>query len=196
MEIGAVSTRGVATRPGYSAAKQRTIDTALRLFAEHGVSGTSLQMIADAVGITKAAVYHQFRTKDEIVVAVVESELAGLAAAVSVAESQDDAVRARQVLVEQVVALVVRRRQLVGMLQTDPVLVRSLAENAPFQRMIEGLIAAHIGDVGDSGVKVKVAMVSAAIGGAVTHPLVADLDDEVLYTHLLEITHRLLEIPG
>jgi AcrR family transcriptional regulator len=196
VEIGAVSTRGVATRPGYSAAKQRTIDTALRLFAEHGVSGTSLQMIADAVGITKAAVYHQFRTKDEIVVAVVESELAGLAAAVSVAESQDDAVRARQVLVEQVVALVVRRRQLVGMLQTDPVLVRSLAENAPFQRMIEGLIAAHIGDVGDSGVKVKVAMVSAAIGGAVTHPLVADLDDEVLYTHLLEITHRLLEIPG
>ncbi|MBY8859224.1 TetR/AcrR family transcriptional regulator [Nocardia sp. CA2R105] len=194
--MGAVSTSGVATRPGYSAAKQRTIDTALRLFAEHGVSGTSLQMIADVVGITKAAIYHQFRTKDEIVVAVVESELAGLAAAVSVAESQDDAVRARQVLVEQVVALVVRRRQLVGMLQTDPVLVRSLAENAPFQRMIEGLIAAHIGDVGDSGVKVKVAMVSAAIGGAVTHPLVADLDDEVLYAHLLEITHRLLEIPG
>ncbi|WP_245714021.1 TetR/AcrR family transcriptional regulator [Nocardia vaccinii] len=196
MEAVAGPTNGVAARPDYSAAKQRTIDTAIRLFAEHGVSGTSLQMIADAVGITKAAVYHQFRTKDEIVVAVVESELAGLAAAVSVAESQDDAELAQRVLVEQVVALVVRRRQLVGMLQTDPVLARSLAENEPFQRMIEGLIAAHVGDVGESGIRVKVAMVSAAIGGAVTHPLVADLDDEVLFTHLLEITHRLLRMPG
>lgn len=196
MEVVAGPANGVAARPDYSAAKQRTIDTAIRLFAEHGVSGTSLQMIADAVGITKAAVYHQFRTKDEIVVAVVDSELAGLAAAVSVAESQDDSESARQVLVEQVVALVVRRRHLIGMLQTDPVLVRSLAENKPFQRMIEGLIAKHVGDVGDSGVRVKVAMVSAAIGGAVTHPLVADLDDEVLFAHLLEITHKLLEMPG
>lgn len=38
------------------------------LFAEDGVSGPSLQMIADAVGITKAAFYHQFRTKDHIVI--------------------------------------------------------------------------------------------------------------------------------
>ncbi|WP_067669880.1 TetR/AcrR family transcriptional regulator [Nocardia miyunensis] len=185
----------VVVRPPYSAAKQRTVDTALRLFAEHGVGGTSLQMIADAVGITKAAIYHQFRTKDEIVLAAVESELNGLEAAVAAAESQDSAERVREVLVEQVVGLVVRRRQLVGMLQTDPVMIRSLAENAPFQRMIERLIASHIGDTSHSGVRVKVAMVSAAIGGAVTHPLVTDLDDEVLYTHLLDITHRLLQLP-
>ena len=46
------------------------LDAALALFADNGVSGTSLQMIADAVGITKAAVYHQFRTKEQIVLAV------------------------------------------------------------------------------------------------------------------------------
>ena len=34
---------------------QRIIDAALELFAEHGVGGTSLQMIADRVGVTKAA---------------------------------------------------------------------------------------------------------------------------------------------
>jgi hypothetical protein len=34
-----------------------------------GVGGTSLQMIADAIGVTKAAVYHQFNTNEEIVVA-------------------------------------------------------------------------------------------------------------------------------
>ncbi len=37
-------------------------------------------MIADAIGVTKAAVYHQFKTKEEIVVAAVEVELARLEA--------------------------------------------------------------------------------------------------------------------
>ena len=41
----------------------------------HGSGGTSLQMIADAIGVTKAAVYHQYRTKDEIILAAAEDEL-------------------------------------------------------------------------------------------------------------------------
>ena len=53
-------------------AQHRVLDAALSLIADNGVGGTSLQMIADAVGVTKAAVYHQFKTKDEIVLAVAE----------------------------------------------------------------------------------------------------------------------------
>ena len=37
---------------------------ALELFARRGVSGTSLQDIADHLGVTKAAVYYQFRSKE------------------------------------------------------------------------------------------------------------------------------------
>jgi AcrR family transcriptional regulator len=51
-------------------ARQRVLDAALELFAEHGVSGTSLQMIADRLGLTKAAVYHQFPAKEDIAVAI------------------------------------------------------------------------------------------------------------------------------
>ena len=53
----------------------RVLVVALDLFAEHGVHGTSLQMIADDIGVTKAAVYHQFKTKEAIVVGAVEIEL-------------------------------------------------------------------------------------------------------------------------
>jgi AcrR family transcriptional regulator len=63
---------------GGSGGQQRVLEAALDLFAEHGVSGTSLQMIADRMGVTKAAVYHQFRTKEEIVFAVIDPDLAGL----------------------------------------------------------------------------------------------------------------------
>src|SRR5579862_7894371 len=66
------SSAGIAlaedSRAGYSRAQVRVSEAALELFSQHGVGGTSLQMIADALGVTKAAVYHQFKTKDEIVI--------------------------------------------------------------------------------------------------------------------------------
>jgi hypothetical protein len=36
-------------------------------------------------------------------------------------------------------------------------------------------------------------MVLAAIGGAVTHPLVAELDDDALRSHLLHLTWKFLD---
>ncbi len=51
---------------------QRVLDAALELFAEQGFEGTSLQQIADRLGVTKAAVYYHFRTKDELLAALVE----------------------------------------------------------------------------------------------------------------------------
>src|SRR5690349_19766190 len=59
--------QGLAAR--YSPTRMRTIEASLEQFADHGVSGTSLQTIADSLGVTKAAIYHQFPTKDAIVVA-------------------------------------------------------------------------------------------------------------------------------
>ena len=37
-------------------------------------------------------------------------------------------------------------------------------------------------------------MLSAAIGGAVIHPLVADLDDETLRAELLDVARRFLHV--
>jgi AcrR family transcriptional regulator len=80
----------------FTAAQTRIVDAALALFAEHGISGTSLQMIADAIGVTKAAVYHQYNTKDEIVLAVAQVVLARLDAAVTAAEAERSRARARE----------------------------------------------------------------------------------------------------
>src|SRR5262245_6193944 len=95
-----------------SAAQLRIVNAALELFAEHGVGGTSLQMIADTIGVTKAAVYHQFKTKEEIVVAAAEVELANVQAAVEAAEAEPDPQRARDVLVGRIVDLAVERRRM------------------------------------------------------------------------------------
>lgn len=50
------------------------------LFAEHGFDGTALQDVASAVGVTKQAVLHHFRTKDELRQAVLAELFAHWAA--------------------------------------------------------------------------------------------------------------------
>lgn len=61
---------------------QRRTDTraqlqsvALELFAERGYDGTSLREIAERLGITKAAVYYHFRSKDELLASLIEDFL-------------------------------------------------------------------------------------------------------------------------
>jgi AcrR family transcriptional regulator len=56
----------------------RLLDTARRLFLEHGYAGTSLQMIADELGVTKAALYYHVKTKDELLAALITPALSAL----------------------------------------------------------------------------------------------------------------------
>jgi AcrR family transcriptional regulator len=178
----------------HSAARTRVLDAALDLFAQHGVSGTSLQMIADAVGITKAAVYHQFRTKDQIVIAVTERELGRLLPALEEAEAHGHGPQARDALLECVVEMAVRDRRLVRTLQFDPVVVRLLAEHKPFQRFMDRLYQVLLSDAGLDG-RIEAAMFSGAISTAVMHPLVADIDDDTLLDRVTDMIRRLLGLP-
>jgi AcrR family transcriptional regulator len=179
----------------HSEAQLRSIAAALELFADHGVSGTSFQMIADAVGVTKAAVYHQFKTKDALVLAVAEVALAQLEAALDAAEAEPSPNQARAVLLTQVIDLAVERRRWVRALQGDPVMVRLLGSHAPFLDLIHRVYALLLDQDADRASHVRTAIVSAAIGGAIVHPLVADLDDETLRAELMAVARRLFDLP-
>ena len=176
----------------HTAAKTRIIDAALALFAERGISGTSLQMIADAIGVTKAAVYHQYNTKDEIILAVTQVVLAGLEAAVTEAEAGRSRTRAREVLIAAMIDLAVDSRQMASVLQRDPVMLRFLEEHEPFRRVMERVNRVLMGGALDARARVQAAIFASAIGGAVIHPLVLDLDDESLRSQLLKQARKLL----
>jgi AcrR family transcriptional regulator len=178
-----------------SAAQRRITTAALELFTEHGVNGTSLQMIADAIGVTKAAIYHQFKTKEELVLAAAEVDLMGLQTALDAAEAQEYLPQARMEVLARVIDLAVERRRMVSAFQRDPVMVRFLAEHEPFRQLMERLhTVLTAGDTGPEA-RVRAAMISAAIGGAVMHPLVVDLDDDTLRAQLLGLTRRLFDLP-
>jgi AcrR family transcriptional regulator len=178
-----------------TAAQTRVLDAALKLIAEKGVSGTSLQMIADAMGVTKAAVYRQFKTKEEIVIAITEREMSSLEDAVEAAEAAGHPVRAREVLLERMIDQAIERRGVVSVLQFDPVIIRLQAEHEPFQRFIERLYAALLGTEAGVEARFHAAMLSSAISVAVMHPLLADLDGDTLRTQLTQMTRRMLDLP-
>jgi AcrR family transcriptional regulator len=173
----------------------RTLRAAAELFAEHGVGATSYQMIADAIGVTKGAIYHQFNTKDEIIIAVAEMELAPLEDALEAAEALDGRIEARELLLSLVIEHAVQHRRGANTLQFDPVIVRLLSEHEPFQRFIERLYGKLIGDGPGPDTQVRLAALTCVIGGTVSHPLVADLDDDTLRTQLLEMARRIVVLP-
>ncbi|WP_280784377.1 TetR/AcrR family transcriptional regulator [Rhodococcus opacus] len=50
----------------------KLMQAAERLFAQQGVAGTSLQELADAVGLTRTGIYHYVKNKDEMLEALVK----------------------------------------------------------------------------------------------------------------------------
>jgi len=49
--------------------RQELIETAIRLFAEHGFHATGIDRIAEAAQISKKTMYNYFRSKEELIVA-------------------------------------------------------------------------------------------------------------------------------
>jgi AcrR family transcriptional regulator len=163
-----------------TAAQNRVVSAAVTLFARNGVGGTSLQMIADEIGVTKAAVYHQYQSKEDIVLAAAEMELARLRAVVDAASTRDE-------LIGGIVDLAVEGRRTVGTMLSDPVIVGYFAKDKAFKVVMRKMQALLMGDDAGPEARVRTAMLVAAVSGAVLHPFVIDLPDDVLRANLLEL---------
>ena len=105
--------------------RQQILETAQRLFTELGYDATSLQMIADELGLTKAAVYYHFRAKREILHATMQPEMQRLEALLDEAAT----IRGRRAridhLVDGFVDFLVRHRLYAAMASTDPAAKRN-----------------------------------------------------------------------
>jgi AcrR family transcriptional regulator len=180
---------GTATAPLPSVAKARITAASLELFARHGVGGTSLQMIADRVGVTKAAIYHQFKTKDGIVLAAAEAELARIEAVLEKAGAERSRTRARQVMLSGIVDFAVEGRRTASVILNDPVVLRFFSGHERYLSMVDRLNDLLMGPDREDD-RVQTVLFMAAISGAVMHPMVADLDDDTLRGQLLRLAKR------
>jgi AcrR family transcriptional regulator len=137
-------------------------------------------------------VYHQFRTKDEIVLAVADDELARLEAVIETAEREPSRNRARDALITGMVDLAIDRGPKVSTILSDPVIVGFFADDDRFHDVMHRLRHLLVGNDADPRGGIRTAMLIAAISGAVMHPFVADLDDEIVRVELLRLARGFL----
>lgn len=90
------SGKGERTRSGI-------VECAMKLFYAHGYDGTSFSDIVEASGLVRGNIYHYFKSKDDILKAVVEQHLAGYQALLAQWEGETSDPRARlQAFVEMI----------------------------------------------------------------------------------------------
>jgi len=176
---------------GTADTRTRLIEAAIDLFTRHSFAGTSLQMIADELGFTKAAIYHHFRTREQLLAAVIEPMLDELRAVVESAEAKRTPHARAEHMLSGYAALAVRNRGLVAVLATDPSVATVLTDRAEWGKLILRQLAllADV-DPGPAG-EVKAAVVFAGIAGA-AGPTWGNLDDDALREHLVDAGRRVL----
>lgn len=165
------------------------LDTALDLFSQHGFDGTSLQLIADRLGVTKAAVYYHFHTKDEILAALVDpsfDELEQLAADSAAARPS----ARREDWLARYIDYLLGHRAVTQYLSQD---IAALTRPIVWERaqLLSGKIESLV--TGDPhGARAQLwgsAVLRGLIGAVLSSP---DADDEWLRIELNEIGHQLI----
>lgn len=173
-------------------ARDRVLDAAFELFTEHGVHGTSVKMIADRIGVGKAAVYNQFHAKEDIAFEVARPVLEDMARVVRIAESFTDPQERQAVAISGLVEIAVRHRRLTAVFYGDPAIAQVLnarpemkAVATNFRQMVE---SSDRGTVN----RIAISMIMAGIHVSVADPEFDDIDDADLRAAVLEVSHRIL----
>jgi AcrR family transcriptional regulator len=188
----ATPVRGTSTRAAQAErTRQQILETAERLFAEHGYDATSLQMIADEMGLTKAAVYYHFPAKVDIRHAILMPRVQQLGTLLDEAA----AIRGRRARIEHLVDgfvdFFVESRQY-PLTSTDPAAKREKLDEEPLS-MRRRVVALIFGDSPTAAERLAVRAVSCIPEFL---PELADLSDEELREALRTTMLHILRVPS
>jgi AcrR family transcriptional regulator len=111
--------------------RERIQAVALELFAEHGYEATSLREIAERLGVTKAALYYHFRSKEDIVRSFTEDYVAELDHLLAWGAAQPRTPQTRAALLVRYTDMVSGRLEVLRFLEQNQAAVHQLmAEHA------------------------------------------------------------------
>jgi AcrR family transcriptional regulator len=168
----------------------RILDAALELFSEHGFEGTTLQQIADRLGVTKAALYYHFPSKDDLLDALHAPLTADLETLLTEYEDRERTPAMRRAFIEEYIDYLLLHRRLIAYVVRDlaalsrPTFAKGAVER---RRRIEALIA---GGELDFAEQVRTGMVVGGAQAIIAH--YRDRDAEELRAALIEVTGMLL----
>ena len=108
--------------------RDRILHVALELFTEQGYDGTSLREIAERLNVTKAALYYHFKSKEALLLSLMEELKESIDALVAWAREQEFSAEFQVEVLERLADLFYGdASRIVRLLQENQPVIRSLA---------------------------------------------------------------------
>jgi AcrR family transcriptional regulator len=129
--------------------RSRAQKVALELFAEQGYEKTSLREIAERLGVTKAALYYHFKSKEDIVHSFTDDYFAEIDALLDWAKGQPRTEQTRQEVLDRYVGTVLAGSEVFRFLEQNRASVETMEAGkerfARFRERLETLVDVLVG---------------------------------------------------
>jgi len=167
------------------------LDVSLELFSEHGFEGTTLQQIADRLGVSKAALYYHFESpKDEILKALVAPVTDGIDALLDEYESRDWTPAERRNFLKEYLNYLLAHRRVIAYMTSDLAIIAHPVVSGGHQRRRARIEAMLLGDASSFREKVRLTMAFSGVMAVIArHP---EVDAEELREALVDAASTLL----
>jgi len=170
--------------------RSRFLDAALDLFVEHGYNGTSLQMIGDRLGVSKAAVTYHFKSKDDLIRAVIAPAFHELQELLDGAEAIKRESARRTHALDGYVDYLIRQRRVASWLSRDVAAIGHPVVYEPAQQLTGRIDALLIAGPHDEIAQIWGSAITQALTGPILNPV--SISDGDLREQLLAIGHQLI----
>jgi AcrR family transcriptional regulator len=175
--------------------RRRMLDTAMKLFSQYSFAGTSLQMIADELNLTKAAIYYHFRTREQLLIALMQPMLREIGQVVESAQRRRGARARAEAMLNGYADIVARNRSLTAVTVFDPSVSSVLRNQPEWAALIDRQLAllAAAGSAASGQINAAVVMTGLAGAASTANPQLAD---DALRNELVDVGRRILELPA
>lgn len=181
--------------PRRSDTRERIQQVALELFSEQGYEKTSLREIAERLGVTKAALYYHFTTKEEILGSLVTDVARSIDELLDWARSQPRSAETRQEILHRLADLVQGRwRPLVRFAEENQPALRSLeVVGKQVRERTQALFSLFDDEMADltSRLRARLAIVAVLMGN-LRDPAALDATEAEMTAAVLEVALDLL----
>ncbi|MFE4961121.1 TetR/AcrR family transcriptional regulator [Streptomyces sp. NPDC056653] len=169
--------------------KAGILTVALRLFSQRGYDATSLQDIADEMGLTKAAVYYHFRSKVELLQAVCEPVCEKISEVIDSAAGLRSRRQKINVIGSGFVEVMLGQRAVMSLLASDPVMSGRVEAARSMDDLLDRVLEAIYGPAPSPEQRLAIYAVP-GLGDAIA--ALPDLTEDELRPLLLRAVKRLV----
>ena len=176
--------------------RSRVQKVALELFAEQGYEKTSLREIAGRLGVTKAALYYHFKSKEDIVYSFTDDYFAELDALLDWAKNQPRGEENRREILDRYVSIVLASSEVFRFLEQNRASVQSMeAGKERFARVrarLDALVDVLVGAEASLRDRVRAATAVLSVGATCMFFLQQVDDPDKLRAIVLELATDLV----